>query len=446
MTCFIDTRIIFLIFASEIKIKRMATLKIYNDIIDESEKFWYSWCGAEGVCYKDVDTFAASIPKEDDTIDIRIFCNGGNVVEGWAIYDRLRLSGKKITCTIEGKACSMATIIMLAAPKEERHAFENASILVHNPWLPCWALGEKLEAKDLENSAEEMRMWQDKMVDLYVERCGCSREDIQALMDKDMFISVDRAIELGLVADKITPISASAGKSKSVINSINKNPKSMAKEKTIEVKGSLLNQILAKLGIKAETTEDKPSDGGDGAQGSESDDVKSMELETEDGQTISVEREEGEPQVGDKASPDGTFEMPDGKTITIKDGEITDIKSDDDSEGSADGEGAEGAGDEDAVAKLQKQVNALTAERDELKAKLETAEANAKTKEERRILNAVKMAGGAQKVLGSIGSSYQPDQRTLTGKNASEKADAQSSVDAQAKAILERLKGKKAKK
>ena len=434
----------------------MAKLRIYSDIVDESEKFWYEWYGQEATCYKDIETFTASIPKDDDTIDMRIFCNGGNVVEGWAIYDRLRLSGKKITCTIEGKACSMATIIMLAAPKEARHAYENASILVHNPWIPCWGLGSTVGAKELENAAEEMRMWQDKMVDLYVERCGCDRDEIQALMDKDIFISVDRAIELGLVADKLPPISASSSSSKSIINNINKkNPKAMAKEndeKKIVVKGSLLHQILAKLGIKAEGEDGTQVEGENtntntdtAPEGSDNTAAKGMELETSDGETITVEREEGEPQVGDKASPDGTFNMPDGKTITIKDGEITNIESgSDDGEGSDNGEGAEGSNnDSDTVAQLQEQVNALTAERDELKAKLETAEKNAKTNEDKRILNAIKMAGGVQKVLGSIGSNYQPEQRTPQGKNASKKADAQSRVVEDAKAILAKINGGK---
>lgn len=424
----------------------MAKLRIHGDIIDESQKFWYAWGDQESVCYHDIETFVASIPKNDDTIDMRIFCNGGSVVDGWAIYDRLRQSGKKITCTIEGKACSMATIIMLAAPKEDRHAYENASILVHNPWIPCWALDDKVGAKQLENAAEEMRMWQDRMVDLYVERCDCDRDEIQALMDKDIFISVDRAIELGLVADKLPPISASAD-SNSIINHINQNPQAMAKEKDekkIEVKGSLLHQILSKLGIKAEVDEEPKNEGGDTApEGSDGTSVNGMELETSDGDIITVEREEGEPQVGDKASPDGIFEMPDGKTITIKDGEITNIEGgSDDGEGA--GDGTDGSdGDSDTVAQLQEQVNALTTERDELKAKLEKAEKNAKTIEDKRILNAVRMAGGAEKVLGGISSNYQPSQRTPAGKNASKKADAKANIQQTAKEILAKINGDK---
>lgn len=394
--------------------------------------------GGDCICFQDIDTFASGIPENDDTIDMRIFCNGGSVIEGWAIYDRLRQSGKKITCTIEGKAASMATIIMLAAPKESRRAYENASLLLHNPYIPCWALGGNLTAKELTNRAEEMQMWQDRMVNAYVERCGCDRNEIQTLMDKDMWIDTKESIRLGLISEVIPAISASAVDNiTQLINSTKKNPKAMAKEnEKVEVKASLLDKALAKLGLKKieDIEKDEPN------ASKSTDDVKAMKLETEDGQTINVEREEGEPQVGDKASPDGTFKMPDGKTITIKDGEITNIETGG-GEGSSDGEGSEGSATGDTVAALQEQVASLTTERDDLKAKLQKAEANAKTKEDRIILNAVKMAGGAEKVLGAISSGYQPAQRTPSGKNASEKADAQSRIDEGAQAIIANLRG-----
>lgn len=425
----------------------MAVLRIYSDIMSQDDKFWYSWFGQDGVCYQDIDAFAASIPKDDETIDMRIFCNGGSVVEGWAIYDRLRQSGKKITCTIEGKAASMATIIMLAAPKESRKAYENASLLLHNPWVPGWALGDQLNARDLENQAEEMRMWQEKMVDAYVERCGCDREEIQALMDKDIFINTERAMQLGLISAILPAISASAGKAvSSFINTKLKNPRATMEKKT-EVKASLLDKILAKLGVK--TLEEAEQAVEETPQAKV--DPVAMELNTADGQVLTVEREEGDPQVGDKASPDGTFEMPDGKTITVQDGVITDIKPADDSEGtdgnddnaSTDGENGNGSGENETVAKLQKQVGALQQELAETKAQLASAQKMAKSKEDMRILNAVKMAGGAQKVLGSISSHYNPAQRQPSGKGAGENVNAVQEGKEAIKERLAKLHGKK---
>ena len=72
------------------------------------------------------------------------------VVEGWAIYDRLRQSGKKISCTVEGKAASMATIIMLAAPKESRKAYENAVSSFAQPFGLWLVFGRPAERKGLE--------------------------------------------------------------------------------------------------------------------------------------------------------------------------------------------------------------------------------------------------------------------------------------------------------
>ena len=414
----------------------MAELRIYNDIDSQDNKFWYQWFGGDCVCFQDIDVFAASIPENDDTIDMRIFCNGGSVVEGWAIYDRLRQSGKKITCTIDGKAASMATIIMLAAPKESRKAYENAAFLLHNPWVPGWCLGDQLNAKDLKNQGEEMQMWQDKMVDAYVERCGCDREEIQALMDKDIFISTSEALRLGLISSTVAPISASASKRniEQFINSKQQNPKAM--EKKTEVKASLLDKILAKLGVKTLEEAEQAV-----AEPQAKVEPKAMELNTADGQTLTVEREEGDPQVGDKASPDGTFEMPDGKTIVVEDGVITDIQTADNEEPDNEG-GSASSTDNDTVAKLKQQVAALKQQLSDTKAQLASAQKLAKSKEDMRILNAVKMAGGAEKVLAGYSSHYQPAQRQPSGKGAGEQVD----VKADAKTISEKVKAYRFKK
>lgn len=69
------------------------------------------------------------------------------------------------------------------------------------------------------------------------------------------------------------------------------------------------------------------------------------------GNTLTVERETGDPAVGDTASPDGVFTMEDGKVITVAGGLITEI---------ADPDGGE------------TEMDALKAENDALKAEIET--------------------------------------------------------------------------
>ena len=72
----------------------MAVLKIYNDIQTENEqKMCQFWGDAEGITFKDVDEFVNSIPADDKDIEIRLHCDGGSVLEGWAIYEKLRATG-----------------------------------------------------------------------------------------------------------------------------------------------------------------------------------------------------------------------------------------------------------------------------------------------------------------------------------------------------------------
>ena len=395
----------------------MAVLKIFNDIQTENEKNFCKYFGeAEGVCFKDVDEFCEAIPKGDNAIDVRIHCDGGSVVEGWGIYDRLRATGKDITCTVEGNAASMATVILMAAPKERRRAYKNAQICVHNPWVPAYALGDTLTAAELEKAASDLKETQEKMLDLYVERCECNKEEMRALMDEDKFIGVDRAMELGLIGEIIAP--ASAKKQGLVFN--NKKENKMAeKNEKVEVKASLLDRALAKLGLK--NIEEL---------------AKGLDLSTSDGQTLTVEREEGEPQIGDKASPDGTFEMPDGKTIVVKDGAITDIRT----SSSGGDKGGEGSELEKRVAELENEVKELQEKLESSENARKQAEAMAKTQEDLRILNAVKIAGG-EKALANISSSYKPAPRKPEGTNASKKAEGQEEESPMRKEINARRNG-----
>lgn len=392
----------------------MAVLKIYSNIDTEHGKTVSRLMGVEpGVSYNDIDTFCESIPADDTAIDVRIHCDGGNVSEGFAIYDRLRATGKEITTIVEGTAASMATIVMLAAPKERRKAYANAHILVHEPWFDAAWLGD-VTAGDLRKAADEMQNEQDRILDTYVERCGCDRAEMAALMAEDKFIGVDRAMELGLIGEVIPPISASN----------HKGTKDMSKK-------NMLNKILdAVRGCFAE--EAMP--------------VMAMELDTATGETLTIRRDDGEPQIGDEAHPDGEWLMPNGDTIVVENGVITaihkadagsDVETPDEQEGDeggdnnetpADppenpenpetpdnpGEGGEGTGngndpdpdpdpDEDeteaeADGELKKRIEALEAEIARLKA-------NAKTDADKKVLNAVKIAGGYDKVFASIKSS-----------------------------------------
>ena len=351
----------------------MAVLKIHSDIVDEeTRQMNLFWIGVDGTSFDSVDAFIESIPEDDNNIELRLNCRGGNCMEGWTIYDKLRSTGKEITAIIEGKCASMASVLLLAAPKERRYAYQNATLLIHNPYIPPYTLADAYDAEDLRRMAEDLEVETTKIVNLYVDRTGSEEDVLRALMAEDKFVDMDKAKELGFISEVKSPISAKEKQPKkwnhSKINNMNQ-------EKKVTVA-----QAFQMLGV---------------ALGVVKAPIVSLDLSTADGSTLTVEREDGEPQVGDTASPDGEHLMPDGSTIVVEGGVIAEIRDPEE----------ENNNDE---------LDAANARITELEAELTSLRAQAKSQDELVILNKVKTMGGLEG-LKKIASSYVPDARGFQG-------------------------------
>lgn len=367
----------------------MAVLKLYNPIMTEEGAEMMRWLGSDGVCFKDIDEFLASIAEDDDTIELRLHCEGGSVTEGWAIVDKLRASGKKITATVEGVCASMATVVLLAA--SERKAYPHASLLIHEPYIPEYTLADAYRAEDLQKLADSLNAETQKILDFYVERTGADRAELEALMSEDKFVDMERAKELGFISEILPALSARSrtAKAQAKWNNNHQNFNNMAENK------KKIAEVFAALGEALGLSQPK---------------AVAYTLTTESGDTITIDKPEGEdPAVGDAASPDGEHKMPDGTTIVVVDGVITEIKP---------AEGNSGDND-DELAKANARIAELEAELANAKAEAESAKAQAKTKEEMEILNLVTIAGGKE-WLAQAKSEYKPAKRTAS-TNASGK-------------------------
>lgn len=361
----------------------MAVLKIYNPIMTEEGAEMMRWLGTDGVCFKDVDEFLASIAEEDDTIELRLHCEGGSVTEGWAIVDKLRATGKKITATVEGVCASMATVVLLAA--SERKAYPHASLLIHEPYIPEYTLADAYRAEDLQKMADSLNAETQKILDFYVERTGADRAELEALMQEDKFVDMERAKALGFITEILPPLSARSRSPKAQAKWNNhQNSNNMAEKK------NAIAEAFAALGEALGLSQPK---------------AVAYELTTESGDTITIDKPEGEePAVGDAATPDGEHKMPDGTTIVVVDGVITEIKP-------AEEQGEETPEENEELAKANARIAELEAELANAKAEAESAKAQAKTKEEMEILNLVTIAGGKE-WLAQAQSNYKPASRT----------------------------------
>ena len=364
----------------------MANLKIYSDIVDEECKAFMAWGGIDGISFMDIDRFIAEIPENDDAINLTINCRGGLTDTALAMYDALRATGKTISAEVIGECSSSATLLLLAAKKELRKAYPNASILIHNPYISGFVEGD---AKRIGNIAESLEDVRNKFLDIYVERTGADRAVLSAMMDEDKPMNVAKAIELGFISEEILPISA---KSKSL----------NITDKPMSIKEKIFNALAKVFG---------------------------MSLETADGKTLELEKESGEPVVGDVVtSEDGEYLMPDGATIVVEGGAIVEIRpAEEEVEEKTDAERGEESeerleedeqlSEKDAeIDRLKAQLAEKDAEIDRLRQELEDAKANAKSDTDKRILNMVAIGGG-EKWLKSIQSTGKIDKRTTTTNN-----------------------------
>lgn len=349
----------------------MAKLFINKDIASDSDKAEYWLSGEDSISFTDIQNFMDWMDRDDNRIDVEIHSCGGDCAEGYAIYDALRTSGKEISCKVVGKCASMATVILLAAPLERRTAYAHSSLCIHDPYSYEALLKGKVTPERLESIAADLRAEKQKMLDLYVERTGQNSDVLEAQMATDSWFGPEKAMELGFISSIVPAISA-----KKEENIINPKTNIMAK-KEVKVESSLLDRLLRKCGYAK--IEDVPA--------------VAMVITTSTGDELNVEREEGEIQVGDPASPDGEHVLEDGRTVVVQEGVITEIRE-------------PGSEDED--------VDSLKARIDELESEVAELKSNAKTEDEIKILGAVAKAGGIDKLTRAAASKYTPAGRTTT--------------------------------
>lgn len=382
-------------------------LKIYSQIVPEEDRQMLSFWGLDGTSFKSIDEFIASIPSDDNVIDMRINSPGGVVTEGWAIIDKLRATGKEIVATVEGEASSMAAVILLAASK--RKGYKHATLLIHDAryrdlYMP------KATAEELEKLARTLKEDNERALDFMVERTGADRAELEALMKEDISINMERAKELGFIHEILEPVSATRETN---------SHSNMSKDNKI---ASAFKAFAEALGIKVSMeADDKPA-------------AEAYTLTTQDGTEINIDKAEGEdPAVGDSASPDGEHLMPDGTTIVIEDGVITEIR---DAEAPDEGDGED---PEDVKAEHEAVLAAKDAElaaKDEeiasLQARVAELEAAQMTDDQKIIVAKVEKAGGRAWLDTTLKSGYVPQKRSRQEQTVNKPVASKTSADLEA--------------
>ena len=242
-----------------------------------------------------LDSVLKSIdPKFSDYI-VHIHSPGGEVFEGYAIYNALKNTGKNIIVQVEGTCASIATLIASAGDKIIMNL--KSSWMIHSPRVT--SIGGT--SRDLRNAAGQLDKIESQLIDSWVGRTTLTREQLKDMYDHETWLDPTEAVSLGF-ADEVQEVL------KAVASADIKNYKKMDDNKVLGAIDKLTSMIANFFA------------------------PKNMTDTLQDGRKIMVQSEDGDwtgkPITLEDGTPleDGNYNLAGGRTITVAGGKIAEVK------------------------------------------------------------------------------------------------------------------------
>ena len=208
----------------------VASIEI-DDVIDR-----YSSVSAKSMR----DVLARS--KDAKTLNVNIHSDGGEVIEGLAVYNMLKAHPARKVVSIGGIAASMASVIAMAG--DEIIMPENSWMMIHNPWG-----GACGESDDMRRVADVLDGMRDQLANIYAARTAQPVADVLAAMAKETWMTAAEALALGYCTAVSAPNKIAARlDARRFVNA----PKALQRAKP---KGQTMDpQLLAALGLPDDAT------------------------------------------------------------------------------------------------------------------------------------------------------------------------------------------------
>ena len=136
------------------------------------------------------------LESEDPKKEINLYINspGGLVTAGLGIYDTMQYIKPDVSTLCIGQAASMGSFLLAAGKKGKRFSLPHSRIMVHQP-----SAGFQGQATDIEIHANEVLSLKKRLNEIYSKHTGKSPDDIKKALERDNFMSPNKAKEFGLI-------------------------------------------------------------------------------------------------------------------------------------------------------------------------------------------------------------------------------------------------------
>lgn len=178
----------------------------FENAVDEVKVTIYDYIGDDGVSAKDIDEKLKEVAPKP--LAIHINSHGGEVFEGFAIYNLFKQYQGKKTVYIDGIAASIASVIAMSG---DRIVMSNASMMmIHN--ASCFGYGTSDEMKHLADALEQVT---ETIKGVYLQKVNISKDKLSELMDQEKYLTPRECLDYGFCdeiideteeVDKTTPL------------------------------------------------------------------------------------------------------------------------------------------------------------------------------------------------------------------------------------------------
>lgn len=171
---------------------------IYSDIVDDITAAIYSSANIE---LMSAGKFQKMLDQKKDAKQINLYINscGGDVMDGVAIYSQIRRHNAHVTAYIDGWACSIASVIPMAADKIIMS--EASMMMIHHPWSAC--AGNADEFRRVADALDSIL--EGSIIPAYKSKCGDKISDskLREYLKNEKMLTAKECLQYGF-CDEIT--------------------------------------------------------------------------------------------------------------------------------------------------------------------------------------------------------------------------------------------------